>query len=148
VVQVDDGTKPQAIVRGFEWAEMETILVVDDEPTILGLCQRILQLGGYNVLPAGGGDDALRKIQSSAAEIDLALVDVMMPGMNGVELAHRIQRAHPTTPIVLMTGYSLNEIARVVGDNNPYRIIWKPFKADSLLRMIENALGSSTGTSV
>jgi len=47
-----------------------------------------------------------------------------------------------------MTGYGPHEIARVVGDNNPYRIIWKPFKADSLRRMIENVIsGSASGAS-
>jgi CheY-like chemotaxis protein len=122
---------------------METILVVDDEPTVLNLCQRILNLGGYNVLPASGGEAALRVVaaQNSETPIDLALLDVMMPVMNGVELAHRIQKLSPATKIVLMSGFGPKEIGAVVGQN-PYRLIWKPFKTESLLQMIENALGS------
>jgi two-component system cell cycle sensor histidine kinase/response regulator CckA len=120
---------------------MGTILVVDDEPMVLTLCQRILQMGGYSVLPAGSGEAALR-LSGPARSIDLALLDVMMPVMNGIELATRLRAAQPELPIVLMSGFGPKEIARVVGEH-PYRIIWKPFKTDSLLRMIENALGQS-----
>ena len=121
---------------------METILVVDDEPTVLNLCQRILNLGGYNVLPASGGEAALRTVaQNGETPIDLALLDVMMPVMNGVELANRIHKLSPATKIVLMSGFGPKEIGAVVGQN-PYRLIWKPFKTESLLQMIENALGS------
>jgi len=65
--------------------------------------------------------------------------------MNGIELAARLKAAQPALPIVLMTGFTIREIERIVADH-PYRIIWKPFKTDSLLRMIENALGESTAT--
>jgi len=121
---------------------METILVVDDEPTVLGLCQKMLRLGGYDVTAAATGEEALRLVQNSSADFDLALLDVMLPGMNGVDLASRIRVESPNTRIVLMTGYRPEEIASVLG-NASYPIIWKPFKTESLLRMVENALGSS-----
>jgi len=122
---------------------LETILLVDDDATVLNLCKRILMHGGYVVMTAGSGMEALRLVQNSANRIDLALLDVIMPGMNGIELANLIRSAHPGIPIVLMTGYGPAEIARVISDN-PFRIIWKPFRTESLLRMIENALGDST----
>jgi two-component system cell cycle sensor histidine kinase/response regulator CckA len=118
---------------------METILVVDDEPAVLAMCQTILKLGGYNVLSAFDGEDALRLLKDSAISVELALLDVMMPGMNGLELAGRIRSENPAIKIVLMSGYGPEEIASVVGEN-PYGIIWKPFKMASLLRMIENVL--------
>jgi CheY-like chemotaxis protein len=124
---------------------MSTILVVDDEPTILNLCQRMLQAGGYEVVQAASGEAALRVASDPQHSIDLALLDIMMPIMNGIELASRLQAAHPELPIVLMTGFTVREIERIVADH-PYRIIWKPFKTDSLLRMIDNALGQSAGT--
>jgi len=127
---------------------LETILLVDDEPGVLRLCYQILNLDGYRVLQATSGEEALRLLQKNSEGLDLALLDVIMPGMNGIELAKRIQAIYPNTPIILMTGYGPHEIARVVGDNNPYRIIWKPFKADSLRRMIENVIsGSASGAS-
>ena len=121
---------------------METILLVDDEPGVLTLCQTILKSGRYNVLSAGGGEDALRLLQDSATRVDLALLDVMMPGINGVELATRILAESPAIKVILMSGYAQEEVASVVGDH-PYGIIWKPFKTESLLRMIENALGNT-----
>src|SRR5690242_3408100 len=115
---------------------MDTILVVDDEPTVLSLCERILKLGGYSVLSAPNGDAALRISARAEQPPDLALLDVMMPGMNGLELATQLRGNYPDMPIVLMSGFGPKEVARVVGVH-PYRIIWKPFKADSLLRMID-----------
>ena len=126
---------------------METILVVDDEPTVLSFCERILQMGGYRVLRAGGAEAALRVSSNAAHPIDLALLDVMMPGLNGIELAGRLRAVQPELPIVLMSGFGPQEIGRVVGEHK-YRIIWKPFQRDSLLRMIENALGQSADTTV
>ena len=118
-------------------------MLVDDEPMVLTLCQRMLNLGGYVVLSVSSGAEAVSVLQSTTSAIDLALLDVMMPGMNGVDLANRIRSLNPSIKIVLMSGCGHNEIARVV-DSKPYAIIWKPFKTESLIRMIENALGNST----
>ena len=74
---------------------MATILLVDDEPIILQLCQNILKLGGHGVLPAGNGEEALHLLEKSTTPIDVALLDVMMPSMNGLELASRIQKTQP-----------------------------------------------------
>jgi CheY-like chemotaxis protein len=117
----------------------DTILVVDDEPTMLSLCQQILQMGGYDVLQANGGQEALSLFQKGKTTIRLVLLDVVMPGMNGLELAKQFQRTSSDTRVVLMSGYGLDEIKKLGGEN-PYQIIWKPFKAESLLRMIENVL--------
>jgi two-component system C4-dicarboxylate transport response regulator DctD len=127
---------------------METILLVDDDPGVLRLCQQILKLDGYTVVLATGGEQALRLLQENGNSFDLAVLDVMMPVMNGIELANRIKAVNADIPIVLMTGYGPAEIARVVGENNPYRIIWKPFTSESLRRMVENVISSSAGTSV
>jgi len=121
-----------------------TILLVDDERIILSLCTSILKSKGYTVLAATSGEQALRVLEESKATIDLALLDIMMPGLNGIQLAAQIRSAHPATPVILMTGFSLREIQEVIGEANPYRIIWKPFKAESLLQMIENALDGNT----
>ena len=122
---------------------METILLVDDEAAVLKLCQQILKLDGYRVLPATIGEEALHLLEQNKAAINLALLDVMMPGMNGVELAGRIEATNPDILIILMTGSDPKEIAPVVGDKSPHRIIWKPFQAASLRQMIENVLSNS-----
>ncbi len=68
-----------------------------------------------------------------------------MPTMNGIELANRIRLARPDVRILLMSGYGPTEVARVLGSQR-YRIMWKPFKTESLLRMIENVLAASNET--
>src|SRR5215469_11863140 len=122
--------------------EPKTILVVDDEPTVIGFCQTILKLGGYDALLAHSGEEALNLLRSRKTAIDLALLDVMMPRMNGIELADRILAVHPGAKIVFMTGFGPKEIASVMGARH-HRIVWKPFKTESLLRELENALESA-----
>jgi DNA-binding NtrC family response regulator len=124
---------------------MATILVVDDEPMMLKLCANMLMRSQHDVLQAANAQEALQVLQNNTVE--LALLDVMMPGMNGIKLAERIQQENPNTKILLMTGYGPREIAQVAGKENPYRIIWKPFKTESLVQMVENVLGDSTSTS-
>ena len=122
-----------------------TILVVDDESTALNFCCAALRQHGYQVFSASGGMQALPFFESGRPAIDLALLDVMMPGFNGVELAKRVQQLSPSTTIVLMSGYAAEEIKRLVGnDAATYRSMWKPFTADALARMIQNVLGSRT----
>jgi two-component system cell cycle sensor histidine kinase/response regulator CckA len=121
---------------------METILLVDNEPAVVTLCETQLKSGGYNVLSVSNGQDALRLLQDSATSIDLALVDLMLPGMNGVELATCILAKKPAIRVVLMSECAAKAVASVVG-NIPHGIIWKPFKTESLLRMIENALAEA-----
>ncbi len=103
----------------------------------------MLEVGGYQVLTAGGAYEALELLESTAQPIDLALLDVVMPRMNGLELANRLQQAKPGIRVLLMSGFGPTEVARVAGRDQPYRIMWKPFKTESLLRMIENVLAGS-----
>ena len=120
---------------------MATVLVVDDEPIMLKLCASILAFGHHNVLQASGAEQVMQLLHSSPA--DLALLDVVMPGINGLDLAMLIQRKYPTTKILLMSGYGPREIMKIAGKDNPHRIIWKPFKSESLLRMVANVLNES-----
>jgi DNA-binding NtrC family response regulator len=117
---------------------MATILVVDDEPMVVTMCASILKLGHHEVLQAGGGRKALDLLTNSSP--DLALVDIMMPEMNGLVLAEHLQERRPRIKILLMSGFRPDEIADATGKENSHRIIWKPFKAESLLRMIDNVL--------
>jgi CheY-like chemotaxis protein len=119
---------------------MATILAVDDERVVLGLCQRILEFGGHDVLTASSGDEALRRVDLHSSPIDLALLDVMMPGMNGIVLAGHLQQKFPDLPILLMSGYSVHEVSRLT-HGKEFRIIFKPFTSESLLQMIRNTMG-------
>src|SRR5262245_64409901 len=98
---------------------MATILFVDYEPIMLSLCGKILAHGHHEVVSAAGPQQALQLVPTHP--FDLALLDVVMPGMNGIELADRIKKSRPDAKILLMSGYGPNEVARVAGKTNPYR---------------------------
>lgn len=116
--------------------------MVDDEPTVLNFCKLILSRGGYHVIEAKNAIEALSLARSSKP-VHLALLDVVMPGMNGVELAKQLRQMEPKPEILLMSGYSVNEVRNIAGGDCPFRLVWKPFKADPLLRMIQTVLDAA-----
>jgi len=119
----------------------ETIVVVDDEPVALEFCVTTLKRAGYHVFSASSGQQALAFFQPNRSPVDLVLVDIVMPGMSGVELVKRLEKLSTDTKVVLMSGYSPDEVQRVVGDGaSDYRCMWKPFQPDALLQMIGNVL--------
>ena len=86
----------------------ETILVVDDDDSIRRLILDTLQPLGYNVITASCGMEALEKCEQSEKKIDLVLSDVIMPGMNGRQLAEAMHDQCPHVKSVLMSGYTDN----------------------------------------
>src|ERR1043165_1060190 len=79
-----------------------TILVIDDEPNILTTVRRALEIEGYHVEVAGNGQVGLAKVVE--ADIDLILLDVMMPGESGLEVLPKLRVASPETVVVMMSG--------------------------------------------
>ena len=119
-------------------AERTVVLVAEDEPTILALTTRMLSAEGYTVLAAPSGAEAL-KLARQTKRIDVLLTDVIMPGMTGGELAATLARERPGLPIVYMSGYSNQIIARGVIDAGTLYLP-KPFKPQQLLELLELAV--------
>jgi len=127
----------------------ETIVVVDDQAMVLELCRTTLERAGFTVFTAANGEQALSLFEPNRSPIDLALIDIVMPGMSGVELAKRLERLNTGVRIVLMSGYSPDEVKRVVGESAAcYRSIWKPMEPRTLVQMIKNALDGEPKRSV
>ena len=119
----------------------ETIVIVDDQEGVLEFCRRTVERAGYRVFTAANGEQALKLFEPNRSPVDLALIDIVMPGMSGIELAKRIEGLNLGVRIVLMSGYSPVEVKRVVGEfAAQYRCMWKPFEARTLVQMIKNAL--------
>ena len=122
-------------------SELETIVIVDDQEAVLEFCRTTLERAGYKVFTASNGEQALKLFEPNRSPVDLALTDIVMPGMSGIELAQRIEKLNLGVRIVLMSGYSPVEVKRVVGEYAAgYRCMWKPFEARTLVQMIKNAL--------
>jgi len=122
----------------------ETILFVEDEGALREMLGLILRQNGYNVLEARNGKDALRLIESHNGEIHVLITDLVMPEMNGIELAAELIRSRPTLPIIYVTGYS----DQAIQPGPLIECLEKPFSPDVLLRTLRSVLeSSSTGSS-
>jgi CheY-like chemotaxis protein len=120
--------------------QSETILVVDDDAVALEFCCSVLEHDGYRVLRAEKGEEALDVCRSDA-RIDMALVDVVMPDMGGIELVKQMESLERTPKVALISGYSPEEVGRLIGEEgSTYRIFWKPFDIRIFLQMIRNVL--------
>jgi len=115
------------------------ILVVEDEAPVRSLVSRVLAREGYGVLQAASGEDALQRIREFDGPIDLVLTDVVMPGMDGRELARSVSDRRPDARVVLMSGYS-DELPRIEVDAGNIRILHKPFTPAELTRAVQEVL--------
>src|SRR6266436_4112738 len=116
-----------------------TILVIDDEPNILTTVRRSLELEGYQVEVAGGGAAGLAKLAEH--DIDLILLDVMMPGETGLEVLPKLRALKPETVVVMMSGNATIETAVNATKAGAHDFIEKPLSGDKLLITVQNALG-------
>lgn len=118
---------------------MTRILVVDDVADNSFFLQTLLEYEGYQVDVADSGREALVKIES--APPDLVLLDIMMPGMNGYEVAHQIRQNHQlnSVPILFVTGYD-SPAATIADPVHVTGVIRKPVEVDSLVMQVQAAL--------
>ena len=112
---------------------MATVLVVDDEPAIRRLIGLVLQEGGFRVLSAEDGLDALRVAELHRGEIDLLVSDVRMPGMDGPTLARKLLSVDPDLPVLFISGYW--EDGPLPGDEH-FPVLSKPFPLALLLSTV------------
>jgi PAS domain S-box-containing protein len=112
------------------------ILVVEDDPGVRQFIVECLEMAGHRVTQADHGEAGLAQIDG--AEPDLMIVDFLMPGMNGAQLAAEVGKKRPDLPIIIATGYAdMQEIERVVGKN---AVLKKPFQVRDLLESVRVAL--------
>jgi PAS domain S-box-containing protein len=118
----------------------ETILLVEDEPSILKMATIMLQRMGYMVLPADSPKRALELAESYSEKIHLLITDVIMPEMNGRTLARQIISLHPDIKCLFMSGYTANVIAHHGVLEKGVYFIQKPFSREGLAGKIKEAL--------
>jgi DNA-binding response OmpR family regulator len=112
----------------------KTILVVDDEHAIRGLVRIMLETEGYTVLTAGDAETAIKIYEENQSAVALLLTDVVMPKMNGVQLADRVLQMEPRMRILFMSAGS--------SANRGYGCLAKPFALTELIRRVGATLGS------
>ena len=115
-----------------------SVLLVDDDPDVAGFATLCLQEAGYTVRQVGSGAEALELLAAGGTPPDLMIADLGMPGMNGLQLAAAARRLHPQLPILIATGYSVQEADTRGTLDLP--VLGKPFKAAELLGKVADLL--------
>ncbi len=118
----------------------ETILLVEDEPAILRMAEMMLARRGYRVLTASLPEEAIRLAREFQGDIHLLVTDVIMPGMNGRELARHLQTVYPSIRCLFMSGYTADVISHQGVLDEQVQFIQKPFSSRDLARKVREAL--------
>ena len=118
----------------------EHILLIDDEDMILREVSQMLEMIGYQVACANGGREAVELFKGRESLIDLVILDLIMPGMNGEQTFNMLRVINPRVKVLLASGYSINETARRILENNGTGFIKKPFSLRALSHRVRRIL--------
>ena len=118
----------------------ETILLVEDEPSVALLAERVLQQAGYTVVTAGNGQRALEQVLALELEFDLLLTDVIMPAMGGPELAERLRAIRPDLKVLFCSGYTDDALTQRGVLQGGVDLLRKPYGVEELKRRVREAL--------
>lgn len=124
---------------------MSRILVVDDDDAVRSAVETILTLGGYDVVGADGGAGGVAALR--AGGFDAVIVDLFMPGMDGLESMRAFREIAPDTPMIAMSGYMVRDagpmspdLLQVAGKLGAVATLQKPFRPKELLLVVESCL--------
>jgi two-component system cell cycle sensor histidine kinase/response regulator CckA len=123
---------------------MKTVLLVDDEPVVLKLASLALQRSSYRVLAFGDPHEGLSAFENARDEVDLLVADVVMPEMEGTELAERAVALKPGLPVLFISGI-VNERDLVIrgAPRVRFSFLRKPFQASALVQKVREILGEA-----
>jgi CheY-like chemotaxis protein len=118
---------------------VESVLLVDDEPTVRRFASRVLREAGYEVKEAVDGLEALALIRSGVGDLCVVVSDIVMPRMNGVELLRSLSLERPRLPVILMSGYDMKQLTRL-GIVSPCSVLSKPFPPERLVQEVRRCI--------
>jgi len=115
------------------------VLVVDDHDPTRQTISRMLEAGGFEVVQAANGTEALARLSRESGAIDMVLSDVTMPGMTGIDLSYQIRELYPSMPVAIVSG-DVSELERSIIGRADVPFIKKPFHAESLFSAVKEAI--------
>jgi two-component system, cell cycle sensor histidine kinase and response regulator CckA len=118
----------------------ETVLLTEDEQDVREIAREFLESGGYRVIEAKDGADAIQLAAQNRGKIQLLVTDMVMPGMTGQELAVQLQAEHPGLCVVFMSGYSEHAATEMANADPAVRLLTKPFSRAAILRTVGEIL--------
>jgi CheY-like chemotaxis protein len=139
--------KTEAMKSGAATTNPPVILLVEDETAVREVTREVLLHAGYGVLESSNAREALQLAGAHVDQIDLLLTDIIMPEMNGAELASQLQAKRPGLVTVFMSGYAESDLARRINQSSATHI-QKPFTVHQLLSRVREALqaGAAAGS--
>jgi CheY-like chemotaxis protein len=120
--------------------EKPRVLIVDDDVSVRKILYRILENGGYDVLSASSGAEALAIFRKSSPPVDLLITDYNMPGMNGLELARECSAMNAVLPVLYISGNHPEPALRTEMEQRKCGFLAKPFRKEELLRTCKGIL--------
>ena len=122
---------------------MEKILLIDDDPNVLTVLEKLLKKTGYTVDTAANGKEGLSRLE--AVTPDLIITDLIMPDMGGIEFLRSLRKVEKSVPVIVMSGHPVGmkytETARLLGAKS---FLKKPFTSGELISSVESSLGDAT----
>jgi PAS domain S-box-containing protein len=131
-----------SMIEGAAVGGNETILVAEDDEMVCDLATKFLERAGYTVLAAANGIEAMELFERRGAEIDMALLDVVMPGIGGREVREQMIAARPEIKVLFTSGYTENAVHTNFVLDQGLTLIQKPYSSDALLRAVRSVLDS------
>jgi two-component system, cell cycle sensor histidine kinase and response regulator CckA len=117
-----------------------TVLVAEDDPQVLELVTRVLREGGYDTIVARDGQEAWGIFHRADHSIDLVIADVVMPHLTGTELVARVAARRPELPLILMSGYTSEDLGRRGLVRSHGHLLTKPFTHEQLLSLVRRLI--------
>ena len=136
---------PETPVRREAGSSGGTILLVDDDEVLIELNREILETAGYRVLAACSGREALEMYRTWEGDIDLVMLDMIMPGMGGAETFRELQKIDPDVSVIIISGYSLPDEVRKLLDQGCKGFLQKPFPIPELFKTIRQVIRRDEG---
>ena len=124
-----------------------TILVVEDQTEVRHLISQLLTRGGFRTLEAGDGHEALALIDAFNTSISLAILDMVLPTMSGLDVAAELQRRHPEIKVLYLSGYAGSIAMDSIQRRSPELLLLKPFTEEGLLSRVNGMLEADPETS-
>ncbi len=117
-----------------------TILLVDDEEVLLDVGRQMLEFLGHTVIEAKSGETAMAEFERHKALIDLIILDIVMPGMNGTQTYERLRAIDPRVRVLITSGFTMDDMVRNLLEDGANDFMQKPFSLQELSAKIQNAL--------
>lgn len=121
---------------------MARILIAEDDASMLGFLKLALEKAGHTVREKSNGVDALECLKEDEQGFDLLLTDIVMPGMDGIELSQEASKVKPDIKVMFITGFSAVAVGREEIDEDKAKILSKPFHLNDLVEQVETLLAA------